>query len=103
MDSSPYPWTACAFISYMVTKLDGFTAWGKDMGGYSANPVLAAENEAKFHHSTAGGTDFPAKNDRGFEWWSSAEGGQLVIEDPKYCAEVSVDLGDWIDITRAHR
>ncbi|WP_303920615.1 hypothetical protein [Treponema berlinense] len=103
MDSSPYPWTACAFISYMVTKLDGFTAWGKDMGGYSANPVLAAENEAKFHHSTAGGTDFPAKNDRGFEWWSSAEGGQLVIEDPKYCAEVSIDLGDWIDITRAHR
>ena len=103
MDSSPYPWTACAFISYMVTKLDGFTAWGKDMGGYSANPVLAAENEAKFHHSTAGGNDFPAKNDRGFEWWAAENGGELVIEDPKYCAEVSVDLGDWIDITRANR
>lgn len=103
MDSSPYPWTACAFISYMVTKLDGFKAWGKDMGGYSANPVLSAENEAEFHHSTAGGTEFLAKNDRGLEWWASENGGELVIEDPQYCALVSVDLGDWIDITRSNR
>ncbi len=103
LDSSPYPWTACAFISFMATKLDGFTAWGKDMGGYSANPKLAEENEAKFHHSTAGGDKFPAKNDRGFAWWSGADGGQLVIEDPAYCAEVSIDLGDWIDIVRAGR
>ncbi len=103
LDSSPYPWTACAFISYMVTKLDGFTAWGKDMGGYSANPALAAENEAKFNHSKAGGTQFPAKNDRGFDWWAGENGGQLVIEDPQYCAEVSLDLGDWIDIIRAGR
>lgn len=103
MDSSPYPWTACAFISYMVTKLDGFTAWGKDMGGYSANPLLVVENEAKFKHSTAGGTEFPAKNDRGYDWWAAENGGELVIEDPKYCAMVSVDLGDWIDITRSNR
>ena len=103
MDSSPYPWTACAFISFMVTKLDGFAAWGKDMGGYSANPALAAENEAKYHHSTAGGTEFPAKNDRGFDWWASENGGALVIEDPKYCAEVSLELGDWIDSIRGGR
>ncbi|MCR4823374.1 MAG: hypothetical protein K5873_10955 [Treponema sp.] len=103
MDSSPYPWTACAFISFMVTKLDGFAAWGKDMGGYSANPLLAAENEGKYHHSTAGGDQFPAKNDRGFDWWSSENGGALVIEDPKYCAEVSIDLGDWIDSIRGGR
>ncbi len=103
MDSSPYPWTACAFISFMVTKLDGFSAWGKDMGGYSANPVLAAENETKFHHSTAGGTEFPAKNDKGFDWWAGENGGELVIEDPSYCAQVSIDLGDWIDIIRAGR
>ncbi|WP_191015841.1 hypothetical protein [Treponema zioleckii] len=103
MDSSPYPWTACAFISFMVTKLDGFSAWGKDMGGYSANPVLAAENEAKYNHSKAGGEEFPAKNDRGFEWWSSENGGALVIEDPKYCSEVSIELGDWIDSLRGGR
>lgn len=103
LDSSPYPWTACAFISYMVTKLDGFTAWGKDMGGYSANPILAAENEAKFHHSTAGGTEFPAKNDKGYDWWAAEDGGELVIEDPQYCAFVSVDLGDWLDVVRAER
>lgn len=103
MDSSPYPWTACAFISYMVTKVDGFAAWGKDMGGYSANPKLAAENEAKYHHSTAGGDKFPAKNDKGFDWWAGEGKGELVIEDPAYCAMVSIDLGDWIDIIRAGR
>lgn len=103
MDSSPYPWTACAFISFMVTKLDGFTAWGKDMGGYSANPDLAAENEAKFKHSTAGGTTYPAKNDRGFDWWTAEKCGELVVEDPAYCAKVSIDLGDWLDIVRAGR
>ncbi|WP_147635183.1 hypothetical protein [Treponema pectinovorum] len=103
MDSSPYPWTACAFISFMVTKLDGFAAWGKDMGGYSANPVLAVQNEAKFNHSKAGGTEFTAKNDRGYDWWTSENGGELVLEDPKYCAMVSVDLGDWIDIVRSNR
>lgn len=103
MDSSPYPWTACAFIAYMVTELDGFTAWGRDMGGYSANPDLAAKNEAQFNHATAGGADFPAKNDRGYDWWTAADGGQLVIEDPAYCAQVSLDLGDWIDIIRAGR
>lgn len=102
-DSSPYPWTACAFISFMVTKLDGFAAWGKDMGGYSANPILVEENEAKFRHSTAGGDEFPAKNDRGYDWWTSADGGKLVLEDPAYCAKVSFDLGDWIDIVRAER
>lgn len=103
MDSSPYPWTACAFISYMVNKTDGFKAWGKDMGGYSSNPKLAADNEAIFHHSTAGGAEFPAKNDRGYDWWAAEGKGELVIEDPAYCAQVSVDLSDWIDIVRAGR
>lgn len=102
-DTSPYPWTACAFISYMVTKLDGFAAWGKDMGGYSANPKLVEENEVRFQHSTAGGDEFPAKNDRGYDWWVSEDGGKLVLEDPAYCAKVSFDLGDWIDIIRAER
>ena len=103
MDSSPYPWTACAFISFMVNTVEGFEAWGRDMGGYSANPSLAIKNEAKFHHSTAGGTEFPVKNDRGFDWWTAEGCGELVIEDPKYCAKVSADLGDWIDIVRAGR
>ena len=37
-DNSPLPWTACAFIAYMTCTADGFSAWGKDMGGYSSNP-----------------------------------------------------------------
>ena len=94
--TSPLPWTACAFIAYMVTTYDGFAAWGKDMGGYSANPICM------WDHTKDGYVDgvntYDAKNDRGYEWWISAEGGRLVVEDPAYCASVAFDLGDWIDM-----
>ena len=94
--TSPLPWTACAFIAYMTTTQEGFAAWGKDMGGYSANPVCMQD------HSQDGYVDgvntFDAKNDRGYDWWISADGGRLVVEDPAYCAQVSFDLGDWIDM-----
>ncbi len=94
--TSPLPWTACAFIAYMTTTNEGFAAWGKDMGGYSANPVCMQD------HSQDGYVDgvntYDAKNDRGYEWWISADGGRLVVEDPAYCAQVSFDLGDWIDM-----
>ena len=94
--TSPLPWTACAFIAYMTTTQEGFAAWGKDMGGYSANPVCMQD------HSQDGYVDgvntFDAKNDRGYDWWISADGGRLVVEDPVYCAQVSFDLGDWIDM-----
>ena len=43
-------------------------------------------------------TNFDAKNDRGYDWWIAADGGRLVVEDPVYCAQVSFDLGDWIDM-----
>ena len=53
-------------------------------------------------HSKDGYVDgedkFPAKNDRGYEWWISEDGGALVVEDPAYCASVAFDLGDWIDM-----
>ncbi len=94
--TSPLPWTACAFISYMVTEKDGFAAWGKDMGGYSPNPAVMQD------HSKDGFVDgvdtYPAKNDRGYDWWVAEDGGQLVLEDPEYCATISFDLGDWIDM-----
>ncbi|MCR5823647.1 MAG: hypothetical protein K6G60_04355 [Lachnospiraceae bacterium] len=96
--NSPLPWTACAFIAYMTCTESGFEAWGKDMGGYSSNPAVAQEIEDTFHHSTAGGTEFPAKNDRGYKWWTDEGKGELVLEDPKYCSEVSFTVGSWIDV-----
>ncbi|MBQ0126069.1 MAG: hypothetical protein KBS59_07105, partial [Clostridiales bacterium] len=48
-DNSPMPWTACAFIAYMTCTVDGFSAWGKDIGGYSSNPTVAEGTEAKFN------------------------------------------------------
>ena len=72
-ENSPLPWTACAFIAYMTCTADGFSAWGKDIGGYSSNPTVAAENEEIFQHQTGGmaedGTtvEFDALNDRGYD------------------------------------
>ena len=101
-DNSPLPWTACAFIAYMTCTADGFSAWGKDIGGYSSNPDVAAENEEIYHHQTGGmaedGTtvEFAALNDHGYDWW--AGDGKLVLEDPEYCASVSFTVGSWIEM-----
>ena len=100
-NNSPLPWTACAFIAYMTCTADGFSAWGKDIGGYSSNPTVAAENEEIFQHQTGGmaedGTtvEFAALNDAGYDWW--ATDGKLVLEDPEYCASVSFTVGSWIE------
>nr|WP_308743146.1 hypothetical protein [uncultured Anaerocolumna sp.] len=94
--TAPLPWTACAFIAYMVTTEEGFYAWGKDMGGYSANPNI---NQDHSQDGFVDGVDtYSAKNDRGYDWWVSEDGGALVVEDPKYCSEVSFNMSDWIDV-----
>ncbi len=99
-DNSPLPWTACAFISYMTCTAEGFSPWGKDMGGYSSNPVVAADTEAQYNHAKGGYVDgvdtFPAKNDRGYDWWTTD--GQLVLEDPEYCSSVAFTVGSWIEM-----
>lgn len=99
LKTSPLPWTACAFIAFMTTTEEGFAAWGKDIGGYSANPACNKD------HSKDGYVDdedkFPAKNDRGGDWWLSPEEGKMVIEDPEYCAKVSPLMSEWIDLWAA--
>ena len=87
--TSPLPWTSCALIAYMTTTQEGFKAWGKDMGGYAPVPACMQD------HSKDGGDKFPAKNDRGYDWW--IDKGKLVVEDPAYCASVSGTMSDWID------
>ena len=87
--TSPLPWTSCALIAYMTTTQDGFKAWGKDMGGYAPVPACMQD------HSHDGGDEFPAKNDRGYDWWINE--GKLVVEEPAYCASVSGTMSDWID------
>jgi hypothetical protein len=87
--TSPLPWTSCALIAFMTTTQEGFAAWGKDMGGYAPVPACMQD------HSKDGGDEFPAKNDRGYDWWLNE--GKLVVEDPAYCASVSGTMSDWID------
>ena len=88
-DNSPLPWTACAFIAYMTCTVDGFSAWGKDMGGYSSNPTVALGTEAKYQHSVNQG-------DKGYDWWVGQ--GKLVLEDPEYCSSVAFTVGSWIEM-----
>ena len=99
-DNSPLPWTACAFIAYMTCTVDGFSAWGKDMGGYSSNPTVAEAIEATYGHQKGGYVDgvdtFPAKDDHGYEWWTNQ--GKLVLEDPEYCSSVAFTVGSWIEL-----
>ena len=101
-DNSPLPWTACAFIAYITCTVDGFSAWGKDMGGYSSNPTVAAGTEEKFGHSQGGmaedgvTVEYPNKNDRGYDWWTTT--GKLVLEDPEYCADAAFTVGSWIEM-----
>ena len=98
--NSALPWTACAFISYMTCTEDGFSAWGKDMGGYSSNPKVAEQIEATYNHAKGGYNDagedaYPAKDDRGYDWWTTT--GELVLEDPEYCADAAFGVGSWIE------
>ena len=98
--NSPLPWTACAFMTYMTCTEDGFSAWGKDMGGYSSNPKVAEQIEATYNHAKGGYNDagedaFPAKDDRGYDWWTTT--GELVLEDPEYCADAAFGVGSWIE------
>lgn len=100
-ENSPLPWTACAFIAYMTCTEDGFSAWGKDMGGYSSNPNVATAIEATYGHSKGGCDEsgnvvYDCKNDRGYDWWTTT--GELVLEDPEYCASVSFTVGSWIEL-----
>ncbi len=95
LKTSPLPWTACAFISYMTTDKDGYVAWGKDIGSYSSNPSIMQDHSTDRY--VKGVDTFPVKNDKPFSWWSSDNGGRLVIEDPAYCAKVAGQMSDWID------
>ena len=73
----------------MTETVDGFSAWGKDMGGYSSNPVVAAGTDAKFQHKDVDG-------DLGYDWWVNE--GMLVLEDPEYCSSVAFTVGSWIEL-----
>ncbi len=95
---SPLPWTAMAFIAYMVTEKDGFHPWGKDIGGYSANPNINQDHSRGGYNKDTNVLEFPALNDKGYAWWIGTEAGQgrLVVEDHEYAAKVSFTVGEWI-------
>ena len=53
-------------------------------------------NHSKGGYNEAGENVFDCKNDRGYDWWVGD--GELVLEDPQYCADVSFTVGSWIEL-----
>lgn len=97
LKTSPFPWTSVAFIHFMTTTTDGFSPWGKDIGGYSSDISVTPDHSKDGYEGTV--VKFPSLNDRGYDWWTNqTTGGKLVIEDPAYVSSVSATMGDWIDI-----
>ena len=71
------------------------------MGSYSFNPNVADAIEKTYQHSKggcdeSGKVEFENKNDKGRDWWENE--GQLVVEDPEYCASVAFTVGSWIEL-----
>lgn len=102
---SPLPWTAMAFIAYMVTEKDGFNPWGKDIGGYSANPAVNQDHSKKGYNEAGTEILFPALNDKGYKWWigTKAGEGRLIVEDHEYAAKVSFTVGAWIETLKGFK
>lgn len=97
LKTSPFPWTSVAFIHYMTTTQQGFSPWGKDIGGYgSDNAVNQDHSKDGMDPNDPTKVLFAALNDRGFDWWTTE--GKSVVEEPAYLASVSYLLGDWIDL-----
>mgnify|MGYP000155155938 CR=1 FL=1 len=71
----------------MTCTADGFSAWGKDIGGYSSNPEVAAEKRGHLsprdrrHGRGRHHRGVRRLNDHGYDWWTNE--GKLVLEDPE--------------------
>lgn len=98
LKTSPMPWTSVAFIHYMTTTMQGFDAWGKDIGGYSSDPAVTPDHSKDGY--VGGVNTYSVLNDRGYTWWTENKvgSGRLVIEDPAYASSVSFTVGDWISL-----
>ena len=91
-------WKPVAFINYMTTTMQGFAAWGKDIGGYSSDPAVTPDHSKDGY--VGGVNTYSVLNDRGYTWWTENKvgSGRLVIEDPAYASSVSFTVGDWISL-----
>lgn len=96
--TSPLPWSSAAFIHYMTTTKQGFEAWGKDLGGYPSDQAIQTDHSRDGYVGDV--STYPVLNDKGYAWWTANEAGKgrLVIEDPTYASQVSVTVGEWIDV-----
>ena len=71
-------------MTVMVETADGNVSYTTDLA--------AALNNAEDGTTV----EFAAKNDRGYDWWTT--NGKLVLEDPEYCADVAFTVGSWIEM-----
>ena len=92
MPYTPHPWTSCAFINFLSTTKEGYSAWAVDIGDYPSMPSINV-NRTKFGHGTLsadytwtqnddGENVFPCLNDPSSSWWEDK--ANVVIEDPAF-------------------
>ncbi len=74
-DNAKYPYTACAFINYLLSKAGFGAAWGALDGYYSANKTADI-----------------ASTDKELAWWKT----RLVIEDPEYVSKNYRDVFEFV-------
>lgn len=94
MPYTQHPWTSCAFINYLSTTPEGYSAWAVDIGDYPTMPSINVDR-TKFGHGTLasdytftqnndGENVFPCLNDPSSDWWTGENGANAVIETPSY-------------------
>ena len=94
MPYTQHPWTSCAFINYLSTTPEGYSAWAVDIGDYPTMPSINVDR-TKFGHGTLasdytftqnndGENVFPCLNDPSSDWWTGEKGANAVIETPSY-------------------
>lgn len=70
--TAKYPYTACLYVNYIL-RAEGYShVFGKDMGGYSANPEIALSEKSL------------AAGDRPLDFWRTC----LIAEDMDYIQSV---------------
>ena len=92
MPYSAHPWTSCAFINFLSTTKEGYSAWAVDIGDYPSMPSINVDR-TKYGHGTLGSdytwtqddnaeNVFSCLNDPASSWWEDQ--ANVVIENPAY-------------------
>lgn len=104
MPYTDHPYTSCAFINYLSTTENGYSAWAKDIGDYPSMPSINMDRtlgghgtlneDYTFTQSNDGENVFPCLNDPASSWWTGT--AKAVIETPSYIVDEYQNVNNFI-------